>query len=180
MRALKLFVLAFIVFTMSYCGKKVSVTFTPPKTGVYLTIDTTSFVGSRANDTIINLKNLDSIAKENKTSISQLTELTLKKVTLTISTPANGNFDAMDSIKIVISSPTLPGVEVVLAELSALPAGTSTYDVPNPSNTNLLDIFKQKQMKLYGKIKTNKAITVKQVIKVEIETQAKANPLSKS
>lgn len=179
MRALKLFVLAFVVFTMAYCGKGVSVTFSVPSTTIKLSIDTTSVVGVHEDDTIVAVKDLDSIAKENKTSLSKLSEVKLKKVTINIASPVNGNFDALDSVLLVLSSPTLPGVEIKIADINSIPAGTSSYVVPNPSDENLLNLFKQKQVKLYGKLKTNAPIEIKHILSVVIETTAKVNPTKK-
>ena len=182
MKFLKITLLAAIVLSLTYCTKEavdsaansVTVSFTGPKTFVRFTLDTTSLVGSFSKDTTIATINLDSLAKANNTTLDKISKVEVKKVTLLFESPVNGNFDPLDTIQMTLTSPTLPNTKIKIADAVNIPAGAKSFELPVVPTDNLLDVFKQKKIRLYGKLVTNKKIEYKTIIGLLIETKVTA------
>ena len=182
MKFLKITLLAAIVLSLTYCTKEavnaakksVEITFTGPKTFVRFTLDTTSIVGSFSKDTTIATINLDSLAKANNASLEDISKVEVKKVTLLFESPISGNFDILDTIQITLTSPTLPSTKIKIADVFNIPAGATSFELPVVPTENLLDVFKQKKIRLYGKLVTNKKIEYKTIIGLLIETTVTA------
>jgi hypothetical protein len=110
----------------------------------------------------------------NNASLEDISKVEVKKVTLLFESPISGNFDILDTVQITLTSPTLPNTKIKIADVFNIPAGATSFELPVVPTENLLDVFKQKKIRLYGKLVTNKKIEYKTIIGLLIETTVTA------
>jgi len=178
MKFLKLSILAALVVSLTYCNKdlsnSVSVTFKGPTTTFEFSMDTTSKIKSVPVDTSIANFNLDSIAKANNTTLDKISKIEIESMTIYTMYPSWANFDVVDTIQLSLSSPTVPSKVVKLADISTITPGAKTINPPFPDTKDLLEILKQKKIRLYGKLVNKQPITTKAGFKIVFKTKITA------
>ena len=173
MKSLKLVALALIAISLAYCGKKgLEIKFSLPTQTLSFDVDTTSIVGPHQYIVTKTLSNLDSIAKANKTSIEKIKSVEPQSITISIVTPDTSTFNPMDTLIFTLSTPGLNNA-VKVASFTNIPKGIDTYTF-TPEKSDVLALFKEKEITLTTKLVTNKPIYVKTRIKVQITPQATA------
>jgi hypothetical protein len=146
-------------FDMSY-----STTFTLPATGV--------IVNTPVDFTTPDVEtNSESIFASQKTLADKVTEINLKKLSVSTDT---GNFDYLKSITIFIQAPNQP--EAQIATRANVPTGVTSFDL-DLSDVNIKNYISGKTFKLRINAVADGAVTSDQQIKLDETMRVKASLL---
>ncbi len=101
--------------------------------------------------------NIETKVDSEGSSSKLIEQVTLTSLNLVINTPANGNFNFLNSIEIYLSSPNQS--EILVASRYDIPEDNATTLALNPETTNLKEFMKDKELSLRTKIVTDKAVS---------------------
>ncbi|MBF9255510.1 hypothetical protein I2I11_19585 [Pontibacter sp. 172403-2] len=112
--------------------------------------------------------------KNNKTRAELVKDVTLDKLTLTITDPQGGNFDFLKRIELYISSDNKP--EVKLAGLDAVPQNVSQIELQS-TNAELDEYIKSDSYTIRTEAVLAKPVSSDITIKADMRFKATADPL---
>lgn len=116
----------------------------------------------------------DETFKNNNTAADLVKDVTLSKLTLTITDPTTENFDFLNNIEILIG--TDQNDIVPLASLSNVPKGVSSIEL-TPSGSKLDKYLKASSYTLHTKVTVNKAILRDITVRADSKFKVTADPL---
>lgn len=137
---------------------------TPLVGGVPLTLTLPVPVTNKASETF----------SKNNTSADLVKDVSLSKLTLTITDPDTENFDFLKSIKISIG--TDQNDKVVMAQLDNVPQGATTIELQS-TNAKLDKYLKAPNYTLYTEATVRQATTREITVKEESRFKVTADPL---
>jgi hypothetical protein len=118
--------------------------------------------------------NANETFKNNNTSADLVKDVSLSKLTLTITDPQAENFDFLSKIKISIG--TDQNDIVPLAYLDAVPKGVSSIEL-TPSGTKLDKYIKASSYTLYTEATVNRSIAREITVRADSRFKVTADPL---
>ncbi|RYE89067.1 MAG: hypothetical protein EOO37_05665 [Cytophagaceae bacterium] len=136
------FLLAFLLLGASSCKKILNLLSFHVSDSSSFTIPGTPFVPPGVALSIPGVSvptTAQSTYKSNNTSADYVQDVTLDRLTLTVTNPSTQNFDFLKSISIYISTDQAGSNKVLLASLQNVPTGQTSIDL-NPAG-NKLDLY---------------------------------------
>jgi len=118
--------------------------------------------------------NSEETFKNNKTRAELVKDVTLDKLTLTITDPQGGDFDFLESIELYISSDNKPDVK--LAGLDAVPQNATQIELQS-TNAELDEYIKSDSYTIRTKAVLAKPVSSDVTIKADMRFKATADPL---
>lgn len=112
--------------------------------------------------------------KNNNTSANLVKDVSLTRLTLTITDPASENFDFLKSIKIYIG--TDGSDKVLLASLDNIPTGVSAIDLVS-SNARLDKYIKAQSYTLYTEVALRSNVARELTVRADSRFRVTADPL---
>jgi len=112
--------------------------------------------------------------KNNNTSTNLIKDVSLTKLTLTVSDPAEEHFDFLKSVKIYIGTDQTD--KVLLASLDNVPMGVSTIELIS-NNAKLDKYIKAASYTLYTEVALRSNVTRELTIRVDSRFKVTANAL---
>lgn len=112
--------------------------------------------------------------KNNNTSASLVKDVSLNKLTLTITDPAATNFDFLKTIKIYIGTDNSD--KVLLASLDNVPTGVSVIDLV-PGTAKLDKYIKAESYTLYTDVTLRSSVAKELTVRADSKFKVTADPL---
>ncbi|MCC2548884.1 hypothetical protein LJY25_20715 [Hymenobacter sp. BT175] len=112
--------------------------------------------------------------RNNNTSAELVKDVSLNKLTLTITSPSTQTFDFLESIELYIS--TDQSDQILLASLSSIPRGVRSIEL-NSANAKLDKYIKASAFTLTTKVKASGLLTQEVTIKADSRFKVTADPL---
>jgi hypothetical protein len=136
-----LFLLAFLLVGASSCKKIMSLLSFQVNDSSTFTVPGTPFLtGATVNFPVVTVATTSqSTYKNNNTSADYVQDVTLDRLTLTVSNPSTQNFDFLKSISIYIATDAAGSNKVLLASLAAVPTGQTSISLTPAGNK--LDMY---------------------------------------
>ena len=138
-------------------------------------VTSTSSFTIPSNNALINLPmeivtpesttNFQSQVETQGSSSKLIDHVTLTSFNLTITNPANANFNFLNSIEVYLSSPNQP--EILLASQYDIPENNATQLMLNPSGEDLKEYVKESNLTIRTKAVTDKVINYDISIKTD-------------
>lgn len=111
--------------------------------------------------------------ENNRTKAELVKDVSLKKLTLTITDPASENFNFLQSIRIYIG--TNQNDKVLLASLDNIPLGVSVIDLVS-NNAKLDKYIKASSYTLYTEVSVRSTISKQLTLRADSKFQVTADP----
>lgn len=120
------------------CKKIASLLSFPVSDSSSFTIPGTPFItGASLNIPVLTVRTTaQTTYKSNNTSAAYVQDVTLDKLTLTVTNPTTQNFDFLKSISIYIATDAAGSNKILLASLAAVPTGQTSIDL-TPAGSKL-------------------------------------------
>ncbi len=143
-----------LVFLMASCDKAAELTQFNIETTTEITIPATAAVNLPIDIITPDIEtNSSSTFENNNTRADLIEEISLTTCDLTITSPADGNFDFLKSIKVLMSGPGLP--EVLIADRQDIPNGLGDFLSLNTSGADFTEYLQESSYDLRMEIVTD-------------------------
>lgn len=175
MKSIKILALSLFTIFLSSCSDELfDIKFGLQSQEVFYTLKPTSTAGVIPLDTAFESINLDSFATVNGVKdMSKLKSLKIKKINISIVTPATANFNIVSSGYLKIGADQLPTVEI--AKIESIPNNSTSFDI-TPADVNLLDYGRKPKLFTFGQLVTTGPVMEEIKLKFVIDYEAIANP----
>ncbi len=181
MKTLKLATLALVFFTFSSCDNEVfDVKFGLNTKEIVFNLEPNASSGEIILSPQSQAINLDSLASAFGADISKIKSVTITKITAILVSPDTSNFDILESGVLNLTTGNIgdPDFDLLkIAEFNQVPKGIKELNI-SPSSADVLPFAKKPRLTVSGKLVTNAPLKNASTIKLVIDFEVIANPIT--